>query len=320
MLDGVNIVIVNWNSGELLGNCLKSIAEHGGQRVERVVVIDNGSTDGSAEVDVTGLPLDIVRTGENLGFGKACNLGVRRGGARYVLFFNPDAELRAGALDQAIEFLEAPEGAGAGVCGIRLVDQHGHAHHHCARFPTWRSFLGSSLGLTRILKRWFPPIPLVEFDHLADRDVDHVMGAFYLMRRDLFERIGGFDERFFVYFEDLDLSYRVRQEGLRIAYRAGPTAYHKQGGTSENVKAHRLFYSLHANMIYAWKHLGRLERLVVVAITLAVEPVSRSLRAILRGSIEELVFTIRGFGMLYADLPRIIGQLGSIDRDRRAKA
>ncbi len=319
MTPGVDIVIVNWNSGALLGNSLRSIARDGGAHVASVTVIDNGSADGSADVEVPGLAVDIVRTGQNLGFGKACNLGAQRGTAPYLLFFNPDAEMRPGALDEAVAFLEAPPGAAYGVCGIRLVDQFGHAHPHCARFPSWRTFLGSSLGLTRALRRWFPPVPLLEFDHMSDRDVDHVMGAFYLIRRELFEALGGFDEDFFVYFEDLDLSYRVRRAGARIAYRAGPAAYHKQGGTSENVKAHRLFYSLHANIIYAWKHLGRIERLAVVAVTLGIEPVSRSVRALFRRSKEELVFTLQGFGMLYRDLPRIIRQMGSIDRARRGK-
>ena len=310
----VDIVIVNWNSGDLLGNCLRSIAAHGGPRVARVIVVDNGSADGSARVGDVGIAVDLVEAGANLGFGKACNLGAKRGTAPLILFFNPDAELRAGAIDRAAAFLASPEGAGAGVCGIRLVDQHGMAHRHCARYPTWRSFVGNSLGLTRLLRRWFSGVLMTDFDHLSSRPVDHVMGAFYLIRRDLFEKLGGFDERYFVYLEDLDLSYRVHRAGLGVHYLADATAYHMQGGTSEKVKAHRLFYSLHANIVYAWTHLGAVERLLVVAVTLLVEPVSRSVRALLRGSLEELGFTLRGFGMLYAALPRIFRSLASVDR------
>ncbi|HEX8414428.1 MAG TPA: glycosyltransferase, partial [Sphingomicrobium sp.] len=189
----VDIVIVNWNAGDLLARCLASIAEHGGPRVDRVIVVDNGSTDGSAAA--AAAPVELIEAGRNLGFGKACNLGASRGTASLLLFFNPDAELRAGAIDAAASLLESAAGADVGVCGIKLVDQHGEAHRHCARLPTWRTFIGNSLGLTRALKRWFPPMLMTEFDHLSSRDVDHVMGAFYLIRRDLFEALGWFDER-----------------------------------------------------------------------------------------------------------------------------
>lgn len=313
-MDTVDIVIVNWNSGDLLGNCLRSIAAYGGPRVARVIVVDNGSSDGSAAVGDVGVPVDLVEAGENFGFGKACNLGAKRGTAPFILFFNPDAELREGAIDRAAGFLAGPDGAGVGVCGVKLVDQHGAAHRHCARYPTWRSFVGNSLGLTRLLRRWFAGVLMNDFDHLSSRAVDHVMGAFYLIRRDLFERLGGFDERFFVYLEDLDLSYRVHKSGWGVHYLAEASAYHKQGGTSENVKAHRLFYSLHANIVYAWKHFGPAQRLLVLFVTLVIEPFSRSVRALLRGSFEELVFTLRGFGMFYAALPRIFRSLATIDR------
>lgn len=314
----VDIVIVNWNAGPQLAACLRSIAEHGGGAVASVVVVDNGSRDGSDQVDVPGLSLEIIRTGENLGFGRACNLGARRGSSRYLLFLNPDAELRAGALGRAVAWLDDPAQERTGVVGVRLVDARGEVHRHCARFPTWRSFIGNSLGLTRILRRWFPPIPMLEFDHQSSRRVDHVMGAFYFMRRELFAQLGGFDEDFFVYLEDLDLSRRVYRAGYDIHYLAEAEAYHKQGGTSDQVKAHRLLYALNSNMIYAAKHLSPPAAGVVTAITLTVEPVSRSVRALFRRSLEELRFTWQGFGMIYRDLPHTRALLRSL-KARRLK-
>lgn len=314
----VDIVIVNWNAGDLLRRCVQSIASYGGCRVAQVIIVDNGSTDGSADLAVENVPLDIVKVGRNLGFGRACNLGAARGSSPYLLFFNPDAELGAGTLDQALGYLQGPDGDQVGVCGIRLVDVDGHAHRHCARFPTARTFLGNSLGLTRALKRWFPPVLMVDFDHLADRRVDHVMGAFYLMPRRIFEQVGGFDEDFFVYLEDLDLSRRVRQAGYRIEYRAGPAAFHKQGGTSEKVKAHRLFYSLKSNVVYVAKHLGPVSAAAVIGITYLVEPVSRTVRGLLRASPEEVWFTWRGFAMLYRDAPATLRTVREIVKRRLA--
>lgn len=314
----IDIVIVNWNSGELLCRCIQSIAAYGGEHVAQVIVVDNGSTDGSMDVGIADLIFTTISAGKNLGFGKACNLGVRHGRAPFILFFNPDAELREGTISEALAYMMGPDGRNVGVCGIRLVDESGHPHRHCARFPGPRTFLGNSLGLTRLLRRWFPPVLMTNFDHLSDCSVDHVMGAFYLMPRAVFEELGGFDEDYFVYLEDLDLSKRVKNAGYSIEYRAGPVAYHKQGGTSEKVKAHRLFYSLKSNLIYSAKHMPRFAALTVAGVTLAVEPISRSARAVLRGSVEELVFTLRGYGMLYRDLPAVLRTLGKIGKERRA--
>lgn len=304
-----DIVIVNWNSGAQLGDCLASVATYGAGRVGRVLIVDNGSTDGSDRVDPRGLDLAVIHAGRNLGFGPACNLAAAQSTAPYILFLNPDAELRDGVLANALDHFAAPGNERVGVVGVRLVGRDGVAHRHCARFPSWRSFVGNSLGLTRLLRHQFPPIPLVEFDHLESRSVDHVMGAFYCIRRNLFVALGGFDEAFFVYLEDLDLSRRVVQSGWRIDYLAELAAYHKQGGTSENVKAHRLFYALESNLIYAAKHLPRGQALLVGAITLIVEPVSRLCRALLRRSGEEFLFTARGFGMLYRALPDVFRRM-----------
>ncbi|PAX09749.1 glycosyl transferase [Sphingomonas lenta] len=314
------MIIVNWNSGALLANCLRSIARHGGGAVRRTYVVDNGSADGSADVDVPDLNWELIRAGANLGFGRACNLAAERADAPFLLFFNPDAELRPDTLDRALGFMRDPANAKVGVVGVRLTDEHGHVHRHCARFPTWRNFIGNSLGLTRLLKRSFPPVLMLDWDHGSSRRVDHVMGAFYLIRRELFEAIGGFDDDYFVYLEDLDLSRRVYDAGYSIHYLVDAEAYHKQGGTSEKVKAHRLFYAMNSNMIYAWKHLPKPAAVGVVGTTLLVEPVSRTARALFRRSPEELWFTWRGFGMVYRDLPKTLRILrGARGRTERAR-
>ncbi len=313
-----DIVIVNWNSGPQLAACLRSIAVHGGA-VASVVVVDNGSQDGSDRVEAEDLPLELVRTGENLGFGRACNLGAKHGSAPFILFLNPDAELRPDTLGEALGWLHNPEHARTGALGVRLVDEDGHVHRHCARFPGWRSFVGQSLGLTTILRRWFPPIPMLDFDHATTARVDHVMGAFFLIRRGLFETLGGFDEDYFVYLEDLDLSRRIHRAGFDIQYLAEATAYHKGGGTSEQVKAHRLRYALNANMIYAAKHLSLPAAWLVAIVTLCIEPFARSVRALARRSLEEVRFTWQGFGMIYRDLPRTIPLLRAIAARRRGE-
>lgn len=305
VIGAVDIIIVNWNAGDQLLSCLHSIVEYGGAAVRSVVVVDNGSTDGSADLSIPNLPLKIIKTGKNLGFGRACNLAANEGNAPFILLLNPDAELHRDTVDSGVRYALS-QGDRVGVVGIRLVGRDGVAHRHCARFPDWHSFIGNSLGLTRIARRWFPPVTMAEFDHLETRPVPHVMGAFYLIKRSIFSDLDGFDEDFFVYLEDLDLSRRVSQAGFETHYVSDITAYHKQGGTSEQVRAHRLYYALQSNIIYAFKHLPVTQAYVIAAVTLLIEPFSRLTRAILRASFDEFRFTLNGYGMLYLALPKII--------------
>lgn len=313
----VDIVLVNWNSGDQLAAALRSLVAHGDGLIASVVVVDNGSTDGSDRVAMPELPLRIVPAGSNLGFGAACNLGARMGRAPYLLFLNPDAELKAGVLTGAVAHLDADREEEIGVVGVKLVDGTGEAHRHCARFPTWRSFVGQSLGLFRIGRGYFKPIPLLDFDHQSNRSVDHVMGAFYCMRRTLFEALGGFDEAFFLYMEDLDLSKRVADAGYRIDYRADLIAYHKQGGTSDQIKARRYAYILSSNMVYVWKHRPWHEALLVSGVTLLGEPVSRAARFLAQRRPDDAWAALQGVGMLYVALPDVLRR---IRRARRAKA
>lgn len=306
MSPSVDIIIVNWNSGDWLRKCLASVERHGGGRTARVIVVDNGSADGSADVDQPGIDLHIIRAGSNLGFGAACNLGAREATAPYLLFLNPDAALLPGSLEGAIDFMESPAAADVGVSGIRLIEEDGAIQRHCASFPSWRTFVGAAMNISKL--------QMNAFDHREDRDVDHVIGAFYLIRRALFDRIGGFDERFFVYLEDLDLSKRVYEAGSRIRYLAAPQAFHKGGGTSERVKATRLFYALRSRLLYARKHFHGPGFAAVLLTTLAIEPIARLVRAIARRSPAELADTCGGYARLFGDLPHILGRRGAPTR------
>jgi len=133
----------------------------------------------------------------------------------------------------------------------------------------------------------------------VSRDVDHIIGAFYLVRRDLFEKLHGFDERFFVYLEDLDLSLRIHQMGYRIHYLASPPSYHLCGGVSRQIKATRLFYSTRSRLQYGFKHLPRWQAWLHFSVTMLIEPVNRTLLAVLHRSRSEVTETWQGFRMLW---------------------
>ena len=262
------------------------------------------------------LTLDIVRTGLNLGFGRACNLGARRGRAPYILFLNPDAALLPGTLDAAINFMERPENAGFGVCGAKLIEEGGVVQQHCARLPTPAVFFAAASGLATVFPKLVPGLHDRDFDHLSSRPVDHVIGAFYLIRRHLFEKLGGFDERFFVYLEDLDLSARVHQAGHGVFYLAEAVGLHRGGGTSEQVKPQRLAYALESRIVYAFKHFAVISALAVAIVTLGIEPFPRLLRAVRRRSLTDAKETGRGFMLLWKRvLRRAFVRSGTRGRD-----
>lgn len=303
-----DIIIVNWNSGDWLRHCLQSIAANGGSHVGKVIVVDNGSTDGSIDVDPGEGTPQIIRSERNLGFAAACNVGAAAATAPYLLFLNPDASFGPETLGAALDFMESEPGKDVGVCGVRLLEESGEPQRGCAHFPSWRTFVGAALGLGRIAPRTFPPLQMIHFDHLHSRDVDHVIGAFYLIRRPLFESLRGFDERFFVYLEDLDLSLRVHRAGFRVHYLASAEAFHKGGGSSERVKATRLFYALRSRLLYADKHFSRGASAVVAVTTLLIEPLPRFVRALVRLSPQEFADTCRGYALLFGDLGNIFSR------------
>lgn len=297
----LSIVIVNWNSGGQLRACLESVRNYGMPWVEQTVVVDNGSTDGS-EIGVESLPgVTLIRSAVNLGFAAACNLGARNAQGEYLLFLNPDAELHQGTLSRALGFMADPAHSKVGICGVRLLDEAGHVSRSCARFPSVRHFVLHAIGIDRLV----PGLGhlMQEWDHLQTRQVDHVIGAFYLVRSEVFWALQGFDERFFVYLEDLDFSLRARQAGWDSYYLADAQAFHAGGGTSKQVRARRLFYVLRSRLLYAFKHLSPLGALLVLLATLLVEPCSRTAWGLWQRSASGLRETWRAYGMLLRWLP-----------------
>ncbi|MDP9473628.1 MAG: glycosyltransferase family 2 protein [Chloroflexota bacterium] len=307
MSRSLDIVIVNWNTGGQLRACLASIAAaaQDGFVLNRVVVVDNGSKDGSAEgLQDFSVPLMVLRNRENRGFAAACNQGAQGSAADYLLFLNPDVRLYPDSLARPIRFMEEPVNARIGICGIQLVDESGRVDRSCARFPTPRMFVGKMLGLTRWLPRVFPTHAMTEWDHGENRGVDQVIGAFFLIRRSLFQGLNGFDERFFVYFEEVDLSFRAARAGWSSFYLADARAVHRGGGSSEQVKAMQLFYSLRSRIQYGFKHFHRPSAVGVALATLLLEPLPRLGVAAARRSPSSALETLHGYALLWGSIPR----------------
>lgn len=305
-LPSLDIVIVNWNCAGYINRCLESIeqASANGFTLSEVVVVDNASTDGSADgLETLRFHPTVVRNRRNRGFAAACNQGARRSNADYLLFLNPDAQLFEDSLSSPIACMELPGNEKVGILGVQLVNEAGQVARTCARFPTPRRFLSMMLGLTHLFSSCASGVFMTDWDHRTSRDVDHVIGAFFLVRRPVFEALRGFDERFFVYLEDLDFSLRARQAGWRSVYFAEAQAYHEGGGASKQAKASRLFYSLRSRVLYVHKHFGLLPATLVTLGTLFVESSARLVLAGLHFSWQEACDTAMGYGLLFRTLP-----------------
>lgn len=317
-MPSVDIIIVNWNAGSLLHDCVNSIdeAKREGFELARVVVVDNASTDGSIDrLAFSHLPIQLIGNPENRGFAAACNQSALGSQADYLLFLNPDTRLFPDSLSVPLAFMERPENQSVGICGIQLIDEHAKVARSCARFPTLGMFVVQALGLSRLPWLRHLNVHMSDWTHDNTRTVDHVIGAFYLIRRSLFESLGGFDERFFVYLEDLDLSLRAHQAGWKSVYLADAQAFHAGGGTSRQVMARRLFYSLRSRLLYGFKHFKPWQGSILFFVTLLLEPVSRTVHWLLQGELPSVANTLKAYGILYAETPAIL-RLGFQDKNR----
>ena len=312
MTPHLSIITVNWNAGQQLRDCLESIvtADHNGFTLGRVVVVDNASSDNSLDgLDSYNLPLKIIRNIENRGFGAACNQGAALCDSDYLLFLNPDTRLHDNSLTVPLAFMEDEANRDVGICGIQLIDEKGEVSRTCANFPSLWRFTAQATGVNKLPGLKGSGVHMAEWDHLSDRPVDQVIGAFFFMRRSVFVALHGFDERFFVYFEEVDVSLRARQAGWKTVYIAGAQAFHQGGGTSQQVKARRLFYSLRSRLLYGFKHFPRWQAWLLTGVTMLVEPISRTLFSLLRGGMQDVRNTWRGYGMLYRDLITILNKV-----------
>jgi N-acetylglucosaminyl-diphospho-decaprenol L-rhamnosyltransferase len=304
----VDIIIVNWNASNQLRECLDSIAnsKQSEFKLNAVVIVDNASTDFSLDnLDDINLPMKIIRNTENKGFGFACNQGSSGSEADYILFLNPDTRLFESSIATAVSFIEKKKQQKVGVVGIQLVDDQGTIQRCCARFPKPINFWFSIFGIDKVIKSKSTNYLMTEWSHDTTEQVDHVMGAFYLIRREIFNSLKGFDEIFFVYFEDLDLSYRLKKLGWSSYYLAETQSFHKGGGTSENVKSTRIFYSIRSKILYGYKHFGFIQASALMIASILIEPFTRILFSVIRISIPQAQETVSGYAKLFSNYQEI---------------
>jgi N-acetylglucosaminyl-diphospho-decaprenol L-rhamnosyltransferase len=252
----LSVVIVNFNTRDLLRACLHSVEQSDGVEDLELFVVDNASTDGSADMVAAEFPwVELIRSGANRGYAFANNLGLRRCRGEYFLLLNPDTVLPPGALRRMVDFLDGhPE---AGMAGPKLVLLDGELDLACRRsFPSPAVSLYRMLGLSKLFprSRRFGRYNLTYLDPDQPAEVDSVVGAFMMVRAKAVRQVGFLDEAFFMYGEDLDWAFRIKAEGWKVLYNPSVVVLHYKGASSrrhtrktivEFYRAMQIFYDKH---------------------------------------------------------------------------
>jgi GT2 family glycosyltransferase len=233
-LPDLSVIIVNRNTRELLRACLASLRENGEGLALEVIVVDNGSSDGSVELVRDRFPESVlIRNEQNTGFAYPNNQGIAVSRGRYLMLLNSDTEVRPGALRRLVGFMDAhPE---AGACGPRLLYPDGRLQRSVASFPTLWLHLCDML----LLDRLFPGSRIFSnmeewFDHAATRPVEHLMGAALLVRREAIDEVGPLDECFRIHFNDVDWCWRIHHAGLKLYFVHDAEIMHHGSVTTRN--------------------------------------------------------------------------------------
>ncbi|MEJ7825435.1 MAG: asparagine synthase (glutamine-hydrolyzing) [Solirubrobacteraceae bacterium] len=215
----LSVIVVNWNTREILRDCLTSLATHLIDVDHEVIVVDNASSDGSADMVAKDFPaIRLMRNVKNSGFAAANNQAMRVARGEWLLLLNSDTLLTDDSVARLIEKVRRMGDIAVAQCRLRFPD--GRLQYSAHRFPTLRLALLEDLGLHKLLGRRRAASALLGgyWDHDVERDVDWVIGAFMLLPREVFEQTGGFDESIFMYGEDMEWCQRVRDAGLRIRF------------------------------------------------------------------------------------------------------
>lgn len=247
----LSIIIVSWNTVDLLDACLGSIMAHPPRRHFEVIVVDNASTDGSVQMVRRQYPdVTLLKNENNVGFARANNQGIQQASGRHLLLLNPDTEVRADALETLLDFLERNGSVGA--VGARILNRDGTLQHSCYPAPTlfneWLHLFHLDRERREGMESW---------DVTQPRAVEVLLGACIMVRGEALDDVGPLDERFFMYSEEVDFCHRLREAGWSLYWVPQAQVVH-YGGQSTRQAATDMFLRLYeGKLLYFRKHRGR---------------------------------------------------------------
>jgi len=265
----ISVVIVSWNARSYLRDCLDSVRATGNGCCHEVIVVDNASADGSPEMVEANYPeVLLIRSTENLGFARANNMAMTHATGSVLAFVNSDVIVHPGCLQKLAAFLASHDDVG--LVGPRVIGRDGTMQRTCHRLPTIWNYLCRALAVDRILSRSsaFSGYEMRHFDHDMVAEVEVLSGCFWVARKKAIAAVGGLDERFFFYMEDVDWCKRFRDRGWKVMFVPEATAVHFGGGSTSNDPLRYSIEILRANMKYWQKHHGLAGRVAAHALAL----------------------------------------------------
>ena len=265
----LSIVIVSWNTRELLAACLESIERFPPSGKFETWVVDNASSDGTPEMIENDFPaVKLIAETRNLGFAGANNLAIRKAGGEFILLLNPDTVVRPGSLTTLLKYMKENDDVGA--AGAKLTNPDGSLQVSCYPFPTLRRELWRLLQLDRIYAYGVYDMPA--WSTTSARAVDVIQGACLLVRREALEQVGLLDEDYFIYTEEVDLCYRIRKANWTLSWVPSADVVHYGGQSTRQVAAEMFLRLYESKVIFFRKHRGRLSgfgyKLVLLLISL----------------------------------------------------
>jgi len=250
-----SIIIVSWNTRNILRDCLKSIFKQTNKVKLEVIVVDNASVDCSVEMVTEEFPqVTLIRNSGNRGFAAANNQGLAVATGRYVLLLNPDTVVLDGAIAKSISFADShPE---VGVVGCRVLNPDMTLQPTCSMFPSVLNMVLSSSYLYKLLpkSRFFGRERMTWWDRDTVREVDVVTGCFMLVRREAVEQVGVLDERFFIYGEETDWCYRFKKAGWKILFTPSAEIIHHHGASTKQRKPEMTLQLRYSKLLFWKKH------------------------------------------------------------------
>ena len=253
----LSIVIVNWKVKDLLEKCIQSIFEQTKDISFEVFVVDNNSGDGSAEMVREKFPqVDLTASPENLGFAKGNNLAIKKAQGKYVLLLNPDTEILDNALGKMVKFMDAnPE---CGIAGCKLLNPDSSLQPSVRAFPDLTSQLFILLKIHHLLphSKTMYKYLVQDFDYKKIQEVDQVMGAFMMIRREVIDKIGLLDEKFWIWFEEVDFCKRAKAAGFKILYTPETKIIHHFGQSFKQAMGVKKQKDFNRSLSYYFKKYG----------------------------------------------------------------
>jgi len=256
------VAIVNYNTKDFLDKCLNSIYKFGSKYDIDVIVVDNNSNDGSVRMVRNNYPdVKLITNSENIGYTAAANKAIKATNSDFIMLLNTDTEVFRGSIDKIIEYLE--NNPDVGVVGPKTIDSLGNVHLSCRRFPSFKeAAMHVLIGIFWSKNPYTRKYKMIDFDHDKEVKIDWVSGACMALRRKALKEVGLFDERYYMYVEDLDICKRMWQAGWEVRYFPKAIVLHHIGGSTKGAGI-ELFYQQQKSVFrYFLKNYGNTWRII----------------------------------------------------------